>query len=91
MPAFLLKRIQTLLKYTEVEIFVVEWCNYSPTFIVQKEQIKKIVGDNFFNFGSLDNTEVGIHGSKEDFIDFLYKKVVFLFLNQYRQNDVNAI
>jgi len=47
MPAFLLKRIQTLLKYTEVEIFVVEWCNYSPTFIVQKEQIKKIVGDNF--------------------------------------------
>ena len=40
MPAFLLKRIQTLLKYTEVEIFVVEWCNYSTTFIVQKEQIK---------------------------------------------------
>jgi len=40
MPAFLLKRIQTILKYTNSEIFVVEWCDYSPTFIVQKQQIK---------------------------------------------------
>ena len=76
MPAFLLKRIQTLLKYTEVEIFVVEWCDYSPTFIVQKQQIKKLVGDNFLNIGSIDNTESGIHGSKEDFIDFLYKNKI---------------
>ena len=76
MPAFLLKRIQTLLKYTKVEIFVIEWCDYSPTFIVQKQQIKKLVGDNFLNLGSIDNTESGIHGSKENLIDFLYENKI---------------
>tara|TARA_R110000744_G_scaffold98512_4_gene190389 strand:+ start:323 stop:1450 length:1128 start_codon:yes stop_codon:yes gene_type:complete len=74
MPAFLLKRIQTLLKYTKVEIFVIEWCDYSPIFIVQKQQIKKLVGDNFFNLGSIGNPEKGVHGSKKDLIKFLYDK-----------------
>lgn len=76
MPAFLLKRIQSLINYTKAEIFVVEWCDYSPNFIVQKEQIKKLVGDNFFNFGSLGNREKGIHGNKKDFIQFLYDKEI---------------
>ena len=76
MPAFLLKRIQSLLNYTNAEIFVVEWCDYSPNFIVQKEQIKKLVGDNFFNFGSLGNPENGVHGSKKDFLQFLYDKQI---------------
>jgi len=76
MPAFLLKRIQTILKYTNSEVFVVEWCDYSPTFIIQKQQIKNLVGDNFINLGSLDNPERGIHGTKENFIDFLYKNKI---------------
>lgn len=76
MPAFLLKRIQSLINYTNVEVFVVEWCDYSPNFIVQKEQIKKLVGDNFFNFGSLGNPESGVHGNKKDFIQFLYDKEI---------------
>ena len=76
MPAFLLKRIQSLLTYTNSEIFVVEWCNYSPNFIVQKEQIKNLVGNNFFNLGSLDNLESGIHGNKKDFLQLLYDKKI---------------
>ena len=47
MPAFLLKRIQSLKKYTDIEIFVVEWKMYSPTFVVQRNQIQEILGKNF--------------------------------------------
>tara|TARA_R110000796_G_scaffold24544_2_gene69838 strand:- start:4951 stop:6072 length:1122 start_codon:yes stop_codon:yes gene_type:complete len=76
MPAFLLKRVETLLKHTESEIFVVEWMDYSPTFVVQKNQIKKLLGDNFYNFGNLGNKESGIHGSKKDFVNFLYENKI---------------
>tara|TARA_B110000285_G_scaffold157521_1_gene175743 strand:+ start:16955 stop:18028 length:1074 start_codon:yes stop_codon:yes gene_type:complete len=47
MPAFLLKRIQALKQYTNIEIFVVEWKMYSPVFVVQRKQIQKLLGDNF--------------------------------------------
>lgn len=50
MPAFLLKRIQALKQYTNIEIFVIEWGFYSPTFIVQRKQIQELLGDNFHSF-----------------------------------------
>ena len=74
MPAFLLKRIEALSTYTNVNLFVLEWCNYSHTFVVQKEKIIELVGENYFNFGDLYTPEKGIHGSKEDLIEFLYEK-----------------
>jgi autotransporter strand-loop-strand O-heptosyltransferase len=49
MPQFLLKRIKSLLKLrNDVEIFVVEFMNYSPTFVVQKNEIIKLVGSSKF-------------------------------------------
>ena len=78
MPAFLLKRLEALSKYTNVNLFVLEWCDYSHSFIVQKSKIKDLVGDNFFNFGSLYNLNEGIHGKKENFINFLYEKNIDL-------------
>ena len=36
MPAFLLKRVEALQKYTDWEIHVIEWKNLSPDYIVQK-------------------------------------------------------
>jgi autotransporter strand-loop-strand O-heptosyltransferase len=42
MPAFLLKRIQTLLEYTDVDVYVVEFKNYSNEYNVQKKEINKI-------------------------------------------------
>jgi hypothetical protein len=53
MPAFLLKRLESLFNYPNVNLFVLEWCDYSHTFIVQKKKIIEIVGENYFNFGSL--------------------------------------
>jgi autotransporter strand-loop-strand O-heptosyltransferase len=43
MPQFLLKRIQTLKDYTDVEIIVVEYQCYSVDFVVQRNQILDIV------------------------------------------------
>lgn len=50
MPAFLLKRIQTLQEYTNVEIYVVEYANHSDHFVVQKNQIKQLV-NHFYTLG----------------------------------------
>jgi autotransporter strand-loop-strand O-heptosyltransferase len=50
MPAFLLKRIQTLLEYANVKIIVVEYSNHSDHFVVQKDQIKQLA-HHFYTLG----------------------------------------
>jgi len=49
MPQFLLKRIQSLLKFRDdVEIYVVEFGFYSPTYIVQRNEVISLVGESRF-------------------------------------------
>jgi autotransporter strand-loop-strand O-heptosyltransferase len=50
MPAFLLRRIQALQAHTNVDIYVVEYSNHSDHFVVQKDQIKKLVS-HFWTLG----------------------------------------
>ena len=45
MPAFLLKTIETLVN--DVDIYIVEYACHSLTYVVQRNAIKNIVGDNF--------------------------------------------
>lgn len=49
MPAFLLKRVQTLVD-TNINIIVVEYANWSDEYVVQKNQIKQLV-DCFYTLG----------------------------------------
>jgi len=42
MPAFLLKRIECLQKYTDADIYVVEFKNYSNEYVIQKNKINKL-------------------------------------------------
>jgi len=42
MPAFLLKRIETLKQYTDVDVYVVEYQNYSDEYVVQKNKIQQL-------------------------------------------------
>ena len=51
MPGFLLKRIQTLKQNSDIEIFVVEYTDYGPSYVVQKNQIKSLV-NNFYTLSS---------------------------------------
>ena len=50
MPQFLLKRIQTLLDYTDsFEIFVIEYHDYGKHFPTQRNQIVELLGDHFYS------------------------------------------
>ena len=40
MPAFLLKRIENIIKHEELELFVVEYTNFSDEYVVQKIKLK---------------------------------------------------
>lgn len=55
MPQFVLKRIQTLLDYTDFELFVLEYANYGKIFPVQRNQIIELLGNNFY---SLDENKM---------------------------------
>jgi glycosyltransferase involved in cell wall biosynthesis len=69
MPAFLLKRIQALQQYTDFEIYVVEWKFLSPHFIVQRDKIQKLVGENFIScFG---DEEI-----QNNIVDYCYEKEI---------------
>lgn len=49
LPQYLLKKIQTL--YVDHEIHLVEYFNVSSDFVVQKKQLKKILGDRLYTLG----------------------------------------
>ena len=69
MPAFLLKRIEALLGYTDTEVFVVEWKNYSNTYTVQRNQIQNLLGNNFIPYwGEIEK--------QKNIIDFCYQKQI---------------
>ena len=56
-PQFALKRIQELQKYKDqIEIFLVEFSQFSDTYVVQRNKIIKLLGkDHFFSLGSSDD------------------------------------
>jgi autotransporter strand-loop-strand O-heptosyltransferase len=58
MPKFVLKRIQSLQKFKDkLEIFLVEYSQFSDTYVVQRNEIIKILGeDHFFTLGRTDET-----------------------------------
>lgn len=58
MPSFLLKRIESLLKYynDNVELFVVEYSNHSDHYVVQKNRIKELIpSTNYWTLGQDKN------------------------------------
>lgn len=53
MPGFLLKRIESVKEYyPNINIFVVEYSNFSPVYVVQKNRIRSLIPEsNFFTLG----------------------------------------
>ena len=55
-PQFILKRIQTLLDYTDsFEIYVIEYADYGKSFPVQRDQIIDLLGWRFSSVGNNKN------------------------------------
>lgn len=71
MPAFLLRRIEALISYEELELFVIEYSNFSDEYVVQKNQIKSLIKpENFFTLYEDKNKALDI--IKENNIDIVH-------------------
>jgi autotransporter strand-loop-strand O-heptosyltransferase len=59
MPQFVLKRIQSLQDYKDqIEVFLVEYSQFSSTYVVQRNEIIKLLGnDHFFTLGGIDEVD----------------------------------
>ena len=102
MPQFLLKRIQELQKHKdEVEIFLVEFCLFSGTYIVQRNQIINLIDENhFFNLSIIgeekeaEKKERLIEIIKENNIDIIHFEEItegFESFNRVSLNLLNQI
>ena len=64
LPSFLLKRIQSLIDYTDYEIFVIEYEYYGEWYVVHRNKIKSILNnENFYSVGK----------NKEDILNVINK------------------
>jgi len=79
MPAFLLRRIQMLQKWTKHEIFVAEWTLYSGVYTVQRDQVLKLIPeDHFVTLGQLGE-EIDIHTkNRMKVVDYCYENDIDL-------------
>lgn len=53
MPQFLLKRVEAMLAAGEYNVHVLEYCQFSDAFLVQRNQITDLLGDNFHTIAGL--------------------------------------
>lgn len=85
MPSFLLKRIESLLEYyPRLEIFVVEYSDFSPEYVVQKNKIRSILPkSNFYTLGA-DKSEL-INIIKNNNIDIVHVDEVLEGFDSYNQ------
>jgi autotransporter strand-loop-strand O-heptosyltransferase len=72
MPGFLLRRLELLKSHCpEIELFVVEYSNYSPCYVVQRNKIKELLpSTHFFELGE-DKMEL-INIIKNNQIDIVH-------------------
>jgi autotransporter strand-loop-strand O-heptosyltransferase len=103
MPQFVLKRIESLQKYkNEVEIYLMEYSQFSTIYLVQRNKIIDLLGeDHFYSLGGFTETEKKynlikiLQDLKIDIIHFEeipegfegFNKIPLDLLNQIYDND----
>jgi autotransporter strand-loop-strand O-heptosyltransferase len=103
MPQFVLKRIQELQKFKDqIEVFLVEYSQFSNTYVVQRDEIIKLLdNDHFFSLGDttdtkrkyeimdiIKNNEIDIIHSEEMLEGFeSFNRIPLPLLNQLYSND----
>lgn len=74
MPAFLLRRIQMMKKWTNHEIFVVEWSMYADCYVVQRNEILKLIPeDHFMSMGGLGESDETFFEKRAKIVDLCYE------------------
>jgi hypothetical protein len=75
MPQFLLKRIQALQKYTDIEVFVFEFTQIATWYTVQRNQIiNALPKDNFYSCGYFADWKEENTNKQQNLINYLYEK-----------------
>jgi autotransporter strand-loop-strand O-heptosyltransferase len=103
MPQFVLKRIQELQKFRDqIEVFLVEYSQFSNTYVVQRDEIIKLLdNDHFFSLGDttdtkrkyeimdiIKNNKIDIIHSEEMLEGFeSFNRIPLPLLNQLYSND----
>ena len=103
MPQFVLKRIEQLQKFKDqIEIFLVEYSQFSNTYVVQRDKIIDLLGEgHFFSLGDttdtkkkyelidiIKNNNIDIVHSEEMLEGFeSFNKIPLRLLNQLYSND----
>ena len=103
MPQFVLKRIQELQKFKDqIEVFLVEYSQFSNTYVVQRDEIIKLLdNDHFFSLGDttdtkrkyeimdiIKNNKIDIIHSEEMLEGFeSFNRIPLPLLNQLYSND----
>jgi len=67
MPQFLLKRVETLIDCSDLEVYVVEFNNYSDHFVVQKDKLEELLGDRLISL----NTGISIEQRESRILDLI--------------------
>ena len=57
MPQFLLKRVEAMLAAGEYNVHFLEWNQYSHTYLVQRDQIADLLGQNFHTIAGLNTID----------------------------------
>ena len=57
MPQFLLKRVEAMLEANEYNVHVLEYCQFSDAFLVQRNQITDLLGGNFHTIAGLNTID----------------------------------
>jgi autotransporter strand-loop-strand O-heptosyltransferase len=60
MPSFVYKRMQSLLKYTNVEVFAIEYENYGKLFDVFRNKMIALLGDKFYDISQNKSSLIDI-------------------------------
>ena len=58
MPQFVLTRLEALQDQDEFETHLIEYTQYATAYIVQREKIQNVLGNNFHSLGYLDEIDV---------------------------------
>ena len=76
MPQFVLKRIESLQKFKDqIEIFLIEYSQFSTIYLVQRNKILELLDDNhFFSLGGFTEVE-----KKHKLIDIINENEIDIF------------
>jgi autotransporter strand-loop-strand O-heptosyltransferase len=94
MPAYVLKKIETLQKYSDkFDIYVVEFSTYSDTYVVQRNKIIDLIPkDRFFTLGDMGGDKSNlINILKDNNINILHVDEIFEGFDSFNKVPENLL